>query len=130
MTLEEYDRAASSAQSRIVGYLGLRFQDRIEGDWNIVTISGRGSATVLRFPEGTFAPTSAEYRVRTRGPAAPGIVAAARDSVERAQARHRVVVRLGRDERADVLFSVEQNRRNFFRSGADQTYRAPGFFGD
>lgn len=57
VTLDEYDRATSIIGERIASYLGLRFHDRIDGDWNVVTITGRGSAAVLEFPRVVYGAT-------------------------------------------------------------------------
>jgi hypothetical protein len=64
VTVEEYDRAFRVAHERIAAYLGLRHEERIDGDWNVVTVRGRASAAVTAFPKGTYAVTLAPDTTR------------------------------------------------------------------
>jgi len=54
VTLDEYDRVFAVAYEEIGRYLGLRYQQRIDGDWLTMTISGRGKDAVTDFPRATF----------------------------------------------------------------------------
>jgi hypothetical protein len=54
VTLDEYDGANRAIHERIAEHLGLRHEERAEGDWNVVTIRGRGSAAVTDFPRDTY----------------------------------------------------------------------------
>ena len=56
VTLDDYDRAFAAAGTRINEYLGLHTRITVEGEWNVITISGRGSAVrTTTFPVGTYA---------------------------------------------------------------------------
>jgi hypothetical protein len=57
VTLDEYDRAASVIYERIASHLGLRYERRIDGEWDVVTIRGRGGAAVVDFPRATYTVT-------------------------------------------------------------------------
>jgi hypothetical protein len=57
VTIDEYDRASAAIHQRIAEHLGLRQEQRLDGEWNVVTIRGRGSAAVVDFPRGTYAVT-------------------------------------------------------------------------
>lgn len=59
VTLDEYDRALRATHERIAGHLGLRYDERVDGDWNVATVRGRGSAAVTNFPRGTYVVTLA-----------------------------------------------------------------------
>ena len=54
VTLDEYETIHGTFQDRIARYLGLRYSQRIEGEYVVMTISGRGKNAVLEFPRGTY----------------------------------------------------------------------------
>jgi hypothetical protein len=53
VSLDEYDKMFSVFNDRVCAHLGLRCPIRTDGDWSVMTYSGRGSAAVLAFPRGT-----------------------------------------------------------------------------
>lgn len=57
VTLNEYETILGTFQERIARYLGLRFTQRVEDQYLIMTISGRGKNAVLDFPRGTYTNT-------------------------------------------------------------------------
>jgi hypothetical protein len=54
VTLDEYDRSFAAFAERIGAHLGVRIQPRIDGDWDEVNITGRGSSNVFQFPLTTY----------------------------------------------------------------------------
>lgn len=54
VNIAEYDTVISATTEEIAHYLGLRYQQRIDGDWLTMTISGRGKDAVTDFPRATF----------------------------------------------------------------------------
>lgn len=57
-TVAEYERTLSVFNQHLATHLGLRYADRIDGDWWVWTFSGRGSAGLTAFPRGgTFTAT-------------------------------------------------------------------------
>jgi hypothetical protein len=55
VTLDEYERAFVALGTRINEYLGLHTRFRVDGDFHVVTISGRGKAVgAATFPTGTY----------------------------------------------------------------------------
>ena len=54
VTLDEYETIQGTFQDRVARYLGLRYAQRVEGDYVVMTISGRGKNAVLDFPRGTY----------------------------------------------------------------------------
>jgi hypothetical protein len=55
-TLDEFERSMRLANEGIASYLGVRYQERVDGDWVTMTIRGRGSAAPpAAFPAGTYA---------------------------------------------------------------------------
>lgn len=54
VTLEEYETIHGTFQDRIARYLGLRYAQRNEGEYVVMTISGRGKNAVVEFPRGTY----------------------------------------------------------------------------
>ena len=63
VTLDEYDRANAAIHQRMAEYLGLRYEERVDGDWNVVTIRGRGNAAVVDFPRATYVVTISQDEV-------------------------------------------------------------------
>jgi hypothetical protein len=57
VTVDEYERALSAIHQRIAAHLGLRVEKRIEGDWQVITVYGRGSAAVTDFPRAAYTVT-------------------------------------------------------------------------
>jgi hypothetical protein len=57
MSLDEYERTFSTFVGDVASYLGVRYSDRIDGDWLIVTVHGVGSAAVVKFPAKTYTTT-------------------------------------------------------------------------
>lgn len=57
-TVAEYERTLSVFNQHLATHLGLRYTDRIDGDWWVWAFSGRGSAARFAFPRGgTFRAT-------------------------------------------------------------------------
>ena len=54
VTLDEYETIHGTFLDRIARYLGLGYAQRIEGDYVVITISGRGKNAVIDFPRGTY----------------------------------------------------------------------------
>lgn len=57
VTLNEYETIEGVFQERIARYLGLRYAQHPDGDYETITISGRGKNAVLDFPRGTYTAT-------------------------------------------------------------------------
>lgn len=55
VTLAEYDHAFDALVGRIADYLGVRIDSRVDGEWNVRTLRGRGrNAPSAEFPRGTY----------------------------------------------------------------------------
>ena len=54
VTLDEYETINRIFQEEIGRHLGLRFTSRVDGDWVVMTISGRGSKAVIDFPRAAY----------------------------------------------------------------------------
>ena len=50
VTLAEFDRLLTLLNEHIASYLGLRYSERIDGDWTTITVSGRGANALVSFP--------------------------------------------------------------------------------
>lgn len=50
VTLAEYDRLLTLLNEHIASYLGLRYSERMDGDWATITVTGRGTNALVSFP--------------------------------------------------------------------------------
>ncbi|MDQ3950959.1 MAG: hypothetical protein M3282_11520 [Gemmatimonadota bacterium] len=66
VTVDEYERALWALHQRIAAHLGLRVEKRVEGDWQVITVTGRGSAAVTDFPRATYNVTFSQEDVGAR----------------------------------------------------------------
>jgi hypothetical protein len=54
VTLDEYETIQGTFQDQVARYLGLRYAQRNEGEYVVMTISGRGKNAVIEFPRGSY----------------------------------------------------------------------------
>lgn len=57
VTLDEYEASGRAFYGEVARRLGLRYEQRIDGEHLVMTISGRGKNAVLEFPRGTYTAT-------------------------------------------------------------------------
>ena len=57
VTLDEYDAVDAAFNAEIARHLGLHYVQRVDGDYLVMTISGRGKNAVIDFPRGTYTTT-------------------------------------------------------------------------
>lgn len=57
VSVAEYDRFFDVVGERIASHLGLRYASRVDGEWSVITFTGRGSNALSAFPRSTFTVT-------------------------------------------------------------------------
>ena len=66
VTLDEYNRVLTLTNQGIANYLGLRYTERVDGDWVVATITGRGGDGINRFPASSYTLTLSSQQLPTR----------------------------------------------------------------
>lgn len=66
VTLDEYNRVLTVTNQELANYLGLRYSERVDGDWVVATITGRGKDGINRFPPSTYTVTLSAQQLPSR----------------------------------------------------------------